>query len=715
MTDYGMFFDGNGKRIDGTGYSIVVLDTGIDLNHPFFGPDLNNDNVADRIIYHYDFAATTLENFSDPTSNDDNKADDHNKHGSHVASIAASSDSNYPGIAPGVNIIALKVFDNNNKANFLDIEQALEWVLDNHDAYNIASVNMSISNGFNYEYPLYAGNIIENELQELVDNNVIVVSSAGNTGEYGVSYPAASINSLAVSSVDNQGKIANFSQHHPDLTDVFTPGVGIKAANNKGGTTTLSGTSMSAPQVTGAIAIAQQLAEQELGRKLTLEEIRDLLAEGDNVVDKPQYEGKLLNIEKLGNAILAMAPSQKNDGTPSDQFNDLSEETSVDNNAVIAEIGQITNLNHVSQTIFLDHNFINPVIFAQPLSYNGPDPSTVRITDIQGDRFSVNVQETTLINGNTHSGGHTQETFSFLVLEQGVWQLSDGTIIEVGTVTTDATTRSDWHNITFNHDFTDTPVVLTQVQTDNDATFVRTRQNNITKNGFKVALEEEEAFKNTKHESENIAWLAISPGQGNWDGNQFIAGNTGDRVTHDWHTINFGNNFSNAPKFLGNIATFDGGDSSGLRYKNLTNGNVQIMIEEDTSKDSETWHTTEDINFLAIESNGTLTGATVDSLTGLNYSQLASVDQDVFTLGNENESFYDNYGQQDYLEISDFDVSQDIIQLHGNIKDYYLGASPFGANTQGIFLKVAGMENELIGVVKNAKTLDLNSQNFIFV
>ncbi|MEL4898426.1 Calx-beta domain-containing protein, partial [Crocosphaera sp. Alani8] len=405
-------------------------------------------------------------------------------------------------------------------------------------------------------------------------------------------------------------------------------------------------------------------------------------------------------------------------GSGSDNYTIGTQDTTtvniLDNDNVIAEVGQITNLNHDSQTIILNHNFDNPVIFAQPLSRNGGDSSTIRITDIQSNSFSVQLQETTLINGNPHSGNHTTETFSFLVVEQGTWQLSDGSILEVGNVATDAITTSTWENIDFNHTFASTPVVLTQVQTDNDATFVRTRQRNADNNGFEVALEEEEAFKSSGHGIETVAWLAISPGQGNWDDNEFLAGNTGDQVTHNWHTIDFGDNFTNAPKFLGNIATFDGGDSSGLRYQNLTNGNVQIMIEEDTSKDSEQNHTTEDINFLALEADGNLTGL-LDSLTGLIDSQSGTVNADTFVLGDASESFYDNYGQQDYAEISDFDLTQDIIQLHGLAENYYLGSSPSGTDDQGIFLEVSGMEDELVGIVKNTNTLDINSNNFTFV
>ena len=42
--------------IDGSGFSVVIIDTGADLNHSAFGPDRNGDGVADRIVFQYDFA-----------------------------------------------------------------------------------------------------------------------------------------------------------------------------------------------------------------------------------------------------------------------------------------------------------------------------------------------------------------------------------------------------------------------------------------------------------------------------------------------------------------------------------------------------------------------------------------------------------------------------------------------------------------------------------
>ena len=53
--------------------------------------------------------------------------------------------------------------------------------------------------------------------------------------------------------------------------------------------------------------------------------------------------------------------------------------------------------------------------------------------------------------------------------------------------------------------------------------------------------------------------------------------------------------------------------------------------------------------------------------------------------------------------------------MTGSVEPYYLGSSPTGIDDQGIFLKVAGMEDELVGVVKNTNTLDINSSNFAFV
>ncbi len=313
--------------IDGSGYTIAVLDTGIDLDDPFFGPDTNGDGISDRIVFHYDFA-----------DNDADGSDFHN-HGSNVASIAASSDSTYTGMAPGANIAALKVFSNAGTGNFGDIEEALQWVVANAAAYNIVSVNMSLSDLGNYSAPVQLYGIAD-ELATLAAMDVVVVSASGNdfysfNSVQGVAYPSADPNSLSVGAVYEGSysgwsygsgavafstvadQITPFSQRDDQLSDIFAPGAPITGAGASASLVTMHGTSQAAPHIAGVIALAQELAVQELGRKLTYDEIDQLLkSSGDTIIDGDDEDDNVnntglafqrLNVLALGEAILAMA------------------------------------------------------------------------------------------------------------------------------------------------------------------------------------------------------------------------------------------------------------------------------------------------------------------------------------------------------------------------------------------------------------------------
>lgn len=324
--------------IDGSGFATVILDTGIDLDHPFFGPDSDGNGVADRIVYHYDFA------------DGDANASDFNGHGSNVSSIVASSDSQYTGIAPGADIIHLKVFKDNGQGNFSYVESALQWVVANADAYNIASVNMSLGDTGNYRTPqnLYG---IADEMAALAADDVAVVSASGNdfysfNSVQGVSYPAADPNSLSVGAVfdsdigsasyfsgaraytTGSDRIAPFSQRHETLTTVFAPGAPITGAGPNGDLITLHGTSQASPHVAGVAVLAQQLAEQELGRPLSVTELSDLMVstgvtinDGDDEDDNVANTGldfQRLDVLAFGEAILALAEPNEETGSDSD-------------------------------------------------------------------------------------------------------------------------------------------------------------------------------------------------------------------------------------------------------------------------------------------------------------------------------------------------------------------------------------------------------------
>ncbi|UUX97936.1 Ig-like domain-containing protein [Aquabacterium sp. J223] len=306
--------------LDGRGVRVVVIDTGIDRSHEFFDG---------RIVYQYDFA--------------DNDADatDVNGHGTHVAGVIGGEDALFGGVAPGVELIVLKVFGDDGSGSFRHLERALQWVVANADAYNIGVVNLSLGDGGNWGDAVSRYGLGD-EFAALQAQSIISVAAAGNNyaqvNALGVAYPAADPAVLAVGAVwsgdfggpwrfGNGGvdeatgadHIASFSQRDDELLDAFAPGARLTSAAIGGGVRSMQGTSQSAAYVSGVAALAQQAAREHLGRSLTVEEFRTLLVstatwihdgddERDNVVNS-ELDFPRLDAKGLIQALMALAPA----------------------------------------------------------------------------------------------------------------------------------------------------------------------------------------------------------------------------------------------------------------------------------------------------------------------------------------------------------------------------------------------------------------------
>jgi len=273
---------------------------------------------------------------------------------------------------------------------------------------------------------------------------------------------------------------------------------------------------------------------------------------------------------------------------------------------VIGEVGQIMGaLTSEPYTVVLENTYSDPVVFAKPLSFNDADQAVVRITDVQSDRFTMYVHE---FPGQ--DGIHDAEDVSYIVLEKGTWELEDGTQLDVGSVMTSAVVgrrlTNSWETIAFSSAFPETPVVISQVQTNNDPDWVGTRQRKASGSTVQLAMESEEVDK-TPHGAEVIGWLAIEPGNGSWSGILFEADHTPNRVSHKWYGISYMQDYTSAPRMIASLASYDGKDSSHLRYRNLSVTGVEIKVEEDKTYGSEMVHTTEVVDYLLLESEGILT------------------------------------------------------------------------------------------------------------
>jgi serine protease AprX len=264
----------------GSGMAVAIIDSGVQP--------------------HVDLPASRIRAFVDFVNGQTMPYDDFG-HGTHVAGIIAGSGGAsaalpqpYTGVAPEVDIVALKVLDAHGAGYTSDVVAALDWVGANHRAYNIRVVNLSLG------HPVYeraATDPLVRAAEALVRRGIVVVASAGNLGIDprdgqigfgGVTSPANGPEVIAVGAVDTLGtdgrsddRVTNYSSRGPTRFDLFlkpdlvasgqhvvstsAPGSVLfenyPALHVSGGIETvpaymmLSGTSMAAPVVAGIAAL----------------------------------------------------------------------------------------------------------------------------------------------------------------------------------------------------------------------------------------------------------------------------------------------------------------------------------------------------------------------------------------------------------------------------------------------------------------------------
>jgi hypothetical protein len=185
---------------------------------------------------------------------------DSHGHGTLVAGIAAADEFvaggfRGRGVAPGANLVALRVNDGVGAASDANMKLALGWVIDNASRLNITVVNLSL--GYGHWTQAIPNPTFGPELQQVISLGIVVVAASGNgtnaTG-HGMMYPAIDPNVIAVGAVDRFDVITEFTQRS-DKLDILAPGSEVPGTGLNGGFVYGQGTSFAAPYVSGAIAI----------------------------------------------------------------------------------------------------------------------------------------------------------------------------------------------------------------------------------------------------------------------------------------------------------------------------------------------------------------------------------------------------------------------------------------------------------------------------
>jgi subtilisin family serine protease len=198
-----------------------VIDTGVQADHPALGGRVSGG--------------------FDAVDNDD-KPDDENGHGTHVAGTIGSEEY---GVAKGVKIVPVRVLDAQGSGTTEGVIAGIDWVAKNHQGPSVA--NMSLGGG--------ADEALDKAVQAAIESGVTFAVAAGNSSDdAGGSSPARVPEALTIAASDDADKQAEFSSFGK-VVDLYAPGVDITSSWMGGGTKTISGTSMATPHVAGAVAL----------------------------------------------------------------------------------------------------------------------------------------------------------------------------------------------------------------------------------------------------------------------------------------------------------------------------------------------------------------------------------------------------------------------------------------------------------------------------
>jgi subtilisin family serine protease len=269
----------------GAGTTVAILDTGVDVDHPFLGGRV----IAQYCSSHP--AGTGQRSLCPNGLTTDDSADVDSlpacfsatvgtlcDHGTHVAGIAAGNGAGvagaraHAGVAPAAKIIAMQVFTRFDDPQFcgaasclasyksdqlaaLDELAALDTA---HPAWNIVAANMSL--GGSPSPTACDADALKPGIDALLSRGVATVIAAGNNGSSAaVSNPGCISSAVTVGASTDADAVASFS-NRGTLLDVLAPGSSITSSVPDDSWATYNGTSMATPHVVGALALLRQRA-----------------------------------------------------------------------------------------------------------------------------------------------------------------------------------------------------------------------------------------------------------------------------------------------------------------------------------------------------------------------------------------------------------------------------------------------------------------------
>ncbi len=204
---------------------IAVIDNGIDYSHPLM--------ISSTVLPGHDFILNT--------SNPSEQAGSIYGHGTFVTGLLLLT-------APDASIMPLRAFDGEGVGDQFNVAKAIDWAV----KHGADIINMSFGTTELID-------VLQSAIDDATLNNVVMIAATGNESSDLPYFPAAHPDVIAVAAIDTLELLAGFS-NYGDYVDVVAPGVNMYSSLagefNWG---TWSGTSFSAPIVSGTVAMMKQI------------------------------------------------------------------------------------------------------------------------------------------------------------------------------------------------------------------------------------------------------------------------------------------------------------------------------------------------------------------------------------------------------------------------------------------------------------------------
>lgn len=180
-------------------------------------------------------------------------------HGTHISGIIGAQDNTFGvvGVAPGINLHNFKVLNDLGQTELSIVMEAIDVITARKVANPSVPIVVNLSFGADIGTKSY--NALDAAIASSIAQGVVYVVAAGNEGINAQTVTPAHVSeAITIGAYDDRTSFATFSNFGAGL-DLLAPGVNIVSTSHAVGTkpppVLMSGTSMAAPHVTGAVAI----------------------------------------------------------------------------------------------------------------------------------------------------------------------------------------------------------------------------------------------------------------------------------------------------------------------------------------------------------------------------------------------------------------------------------------------------------------------------